>query len=120
MFFGWNFRIPFFRWHSFASYHRNSLILAIILVVGHKTLWHGLQALLALNFKSIKALMLIAEIGAFYLGKYEEAAIILVLYTLAEKLEDIGIAKSQSALGSLIEKMPKTVTLKKWQRTGSN
>jgi len=27
-------------------------------------------------------------------------------------LEDIGIAKSQSALGSLIEKMPKTVTLK--------
>jgi len=56
--------------------------------------------------------MLIAEIGAFYLGKYEEAAIILVLYTLAEKLEDIGLPKSQSALGSLIEKMPKTVTLK--------
>lgn len=88
------------------------LILTIILGVGYQTLWHGLQALLTLNFKSIKALMVIAEIGAFYLGKYEEAAIIIVLYILAEKLEDMGILKSQSALGALIEKMPKTVTLK--------
>jgi len=37
--------------------------------------------------------MLIDRIGAFYLGKYEEAAIILVLYTLAEKLEDLGLEK---------------------------
>ena len=88
------------------------LILAIILGVGYKTLWHGLQALLTLNFKSIKLLMLIAVAGAFYLGKYEEAAVILVLYTLAEKLEDIGIEKSQSALSALLEKMPKLVTLK--------
>jgi len=70
------------------------LILAIILVVGHKTLWHGLQALLALNFKSIKALMLIAEIGAFYLGKYEEAAIILVLYTSLKSWKILGLPKA--------------------------
>lgn len=88
------------------------LILAIIIGVGYQTLWHGLKALFTLNFKSIQSLMAIAVGGALYLGKYEEAAIIIVLYTLAEKLEDIGIAKSQSALGSLIEKMPKTVTLK--------
>lgn len=87
-------------------------ILAIILGVGYKTLWHGLQALLKLEFKSIKLLMLIAVIGAFYLEKYEEAAVIIVLYTLAEKLEDIGIEKSLSALSALLEKMPKMVTLK--------
>lgn len=52
-------------------------ILAIILGVGYKTLWHGLQAILRLNFKSIKLLMLIAVAGAFYLGKYEEAAVII-------------------------------------------
>ncbi len=88
------------------------LILAIIIGVGYETLWHGLKALFTLNFKSIQSLMVIAVGGALYLGKYEEAAIIIVLYTLAEKLEDIGIAKSQSALGDLIEKMPKTVSLK--------
>lgn len=83
-----------------------------ILVIGYQTLWHGLYALITFNFKSINALMLIAVTGAWYLGKYEEAAVVIVLYTLAEKLEDIGIEKSQSALGALLEKMPKFVSLK--------
>jgi Cd2+/Zn2+-exporting ATPase len=86
--------------------------IAIITVIGHETLKHAFQALLKLNFKSINLLMLIAVCGAFYLGKYEEAAIIIVLYTLAEKLEDIGIEKSQAALDSLLEKMPKTAIVK--------
>lgn len=86
--------------------------LLFILVIGHDTLWHGLKALLTLNFKSINALMLIAVGGAFYLGKYEEAAVVIVLYTLAEKLEDLGIEKSQSALSALLQKMPKVVSLK--------
>lgn len=90
--------------------------LILILAIGYKTLWHGFQALITLNFKSINALMLIAVFGAFYLGKYEEAAVVIVLYTLAEKLEDIGIETSQSALGALLEKMPKFVTLKEGNR----
>lgn len=89
--------------------------LVFILVIGHQTLWHGLRALASLNFKSINALMLIAVIGAWYLGKYEEAAVVIVLYTLAEKLEDIGIEKSQSALSALLDKMPKCVLLKNQQ-----
>jgi len=97
-----NINIPFF--------------LLIILGIGYKTLWHGFQALISLNFKSINALMLIAVFGAFYLGKYEEATVVIVLYTLAEKLEDIGIETSQSALGALIEKMPKFVTIKQGNR----
>ncbi len=51
------------------------LILAIILGVGYKTLWYGLQALFTLNFKSIKALMVIAVVGAFYLGKSDMIAL---------------------------------------------
>jgi Zn2+/Cd2+-exporting ATPase len=86
--------------------------LTLILSIGHQTLWHGFYALITLNFKSINALMLIAIVGAWYLGKYEEAAVVITLYTLAEKLEDIGIEKSQSALKALLSKMPKTVFLK--------
>lgn len=84
----------------------------IILVIGHQTLWHGLRALLTLNFSSINGLMLIAVAGAFVLGHYEEAAVVIVLYTLAEKLEDFGIQKSQSALNALVNRMPKSVLLK--------
>lgn len=85
---------------------------AFILIIGHQTLWHGLKALLTLNFKSINTLMLIAVAGAWYLGRYEEAAVVIVLYTLAEKLEDIGIEKSQTALNTLFQQMPKTVFVK--------
>jgi Zn2+/Cd2+-exporting ATPase len=90
--------------------------LFFILAIGYQTLWHGFIALSTFNFKSIQALMLIAVAGAWYLGKYEEAAVVIVLYTLAEKLEDIGIEKSQSALGALLEKMPKFVLLKDGER----
>lgn len=88
------------------------LFLAIILFIGHRTLLEGFQALFQLNFKSINFLMTIAVFGAFYLEKYEEAAIVIVLYNLAEKLEDFGIQKSRTSLSSLAEKMPKTAFIK--------
>jgi Cd2+/Zn2+-exporting ATPase len=43
-----------------------------------------------LDFSSISLLMLIAVIGAFYLGQYTEAAVVIVLYVLGERLEEIG------------------------------
>lgn len=88
------------------------LFLTIILFIGHHTLLEGFQALFQLNFKSINFLMTIAVFGAFYLEKYEEAAIVIVLYNLAEKLEDFGIQKSKTCLSSLAEKMPKTAFIK--------
>lgn len=86
--------------------------LLIILLIGNRTLYHGLQALFKLNLRSMNLLMLIATCGAFYLGKYEEAAVVIVLYTLAEKLEDYGIAKSRSALDALIAKIPRDALIK--------
>ena len=86
--------------------------LAIILFIGHQTLKEGFQALFQFNFKSINFLMTIAVFGAFYLEKYEEAAIVIVLYNLAEKLEDFGIQKSKISLSNLTEKMPKTALIK--------
>ncbi|MFI0434591.1 MAG: heavy metal translocating P-type ATPase [Parachlamydiaceae bacterium] len=88
------------------------LFLTFILLIGHETLRHGVIALATLNFKNINALMVIAVIGAWSLGQYAEATVVIVLYTLAEKLEDIGIERSQSALSGLLEKMPKFVSLK--------
>lgn len=86
--------------------------LIFTLIFGYQTLWHGLQALVSFHFRSINALMLIAVSGAFYLGEYPEGAIVIILFTLAERLEDIGIEKSQSAIDALISKMPKKVQIK--------
>ncbi|MDQ3130834.1 MAG: cation-translocating P-type ATPase [Acidobacteriota bacterium] len=89
-----------------------SFFAAIILVIGWRTLLSGLKALSKLNFKSINLLMTIAIIGAFYLGEYEEAAVVVVLFTLGETLEKFGIATSKSALQALVERTPKTAAVK--------
>ena len=85
---------------------------AIILAIGWETLWKGLKALSKLNFKSINLLMTIAVVGAFYLGEYPEAAVVVVLFTLGETLEKFGIATSKSALQALVDRAPKTAAIK--------
>lgn len=84
----------------------------LILGIGYKVLWEGLRAMVKLKFSSINLLMTIAVIGAFYLGEYPEAAVVIVLYVLGERLEDLGIENSKSALDELVSKSPKTATLK--------
>jgi Zn2+/Cd2+-exporting ATPase len=85
---------------------------AVILLIGWQTLWNGLRALAKLNFRSINLLMTIAVAGAFYLGEYEEAAVVIVLFALGERLETFGIQRSKSALQALVERTPKTATVK--------
>jgi Cd2+/Zn2+-exporting ATPase len=83
-----------------------------ILAVGYEILWSGLQSLFKFNFGSINLLMLIAVVAAFYLKEYPEASVVIVLYVLGEKLEDIGIENSMSALDKLVSSAPKTAFIK--------
>ena len=84
----------------------------VIIVIGYRTLLSGLRALTKLNFRSINLLLLIAATGAFYLGEYEEAAVVIVLFSLGERLEQYGIAASKSALEALVDRTPKTASIK--------
>lgn len=84
----------------------------IILAIGHDILWKGVIALKNFNFKSINLLLVIAVIGAYYLEQYPEAAVVIVLFSLAEHLEDIGIARSKASLERLVDQMPQWVHLK--------
>ncbi len=86
---------------------------ALILAVGWQTLWKGVQALFKVNFRSINLLMTIAVIGAFYLGEYEEAAVVIVLFALGERLETFGIQSSKSALQSLVDRTPKMAMIRR-------
>jgi Cd2+/Zn2+-exporting ATPase len=109
--------VAIFEFLSLAGWHLPDIyaapfFFAIILGIGYRTLWNGLKALVKLNFKSINLLMVVAIAGAFYLGEYEEAAVVIVLFTLGERLERIGIERSKSALQALVERTPKTATVK--------
>jgi Cd2+/Zn2+-exporting ATPase len=50
--------------------------------------------------------MTIAVVAAFYLG-ISEAAVVIVLYVLGERLEDIGLENSKSALDRIGKHSPK-------------
>ena len=66
-----------------------------ILGIGYNVLWSGVKAIFKLQFSNINLLMLIAVVGAFYLNEFPEAAVLVVLYVLGERLEDIGIENSK-------------------------
>ncbi|MFN5444085.1 MAG: heavy metal translocating P-type ATPase [Crocinitomicaceae bacterium] len=83
-----------------------------ILGIGYEVVWKGLKALIQFKFSSINLLMLLAVLGAFYLGEYPEGAVVIVLYVLGERLEDIGIEKSKASLNELVNNSPKTAMLK--------
>lgn len=85
---------------------------AFIIGIGYNVLWSGVKAIFKLQFSNINLLMLIAVVGAFYLKEFPEAAVLVVLYVLGERLEDIGIENSKSALDELVSKAPKTAFVK--------
>jgi Cd2+/Zn2+-exporting ATPase len=84
---------------------------AFILFVGYDILWKGIRSLVKFNFSSITLLMTIAVVAAFFLGEYPEAAVVIVLYELSERLESIGIFNSKTAINALVDKAPKLATL---------
>lgn len=89
-----------------------SAFLLILVIFGREIVVKGVRSLFALRFSNINLLMVVAIAGAFYLGELEEAAIIVILFSLGEFLEDFGIETSKSSLQSLVEKTPKTAELK--------
>lgn len=80
--------------------------------IGYDVLWEGVKAIFKLKFSSINLLMTVAVVGAFYLGEYPEAAVVIVLYVLGERLEEIGVGNSRTALDQLVSKAPKTAFIK--------
>jgi Cd2+/Zn2+-exporting ATPase/cation-transporting ATPase G len=59
----------------------------------------------------VGTLMTIAAIGAVALGKIEEAALLSILYTISEGLEEFSLEKTKRGLRSLLDLVPLEATL---------
>jgi Cd2+/Zn2+-exporting ATPase len=85
--------------------------LAAIIIGGHSIARQGYkearQLRLGMNF-----LMSIAIIGAFIIGEYSEAAIVVFLFSLAELLESLTIQRARRSLESLMNLTPEIALLK--------
>lgn len=84
--------------------------LAAIALSGLGTYKKGLVALLNRNL-NINALMSIAVTGAFILGEWPEAAMVMVLFTIAEAIEARSLDKARQSVERLMDVAPQVVTV---------
>lgn len=60
----------------------------------------------------INALMSIAVTGALILGQWAEAAMVMVLFTVAERIEQRSLARARHAIGDLMQLAPDHATVR--------
>jgi len=72
----------------------------------------GLAALRTFTF-NIRTLMVSGAVGAIALGLWEEAAILVFIYSLGDVLEAYAVDRARGALRALLELMPKEASVRR-------
>jgi heavy metal translocating P-type ATPase len=79
--------------------------------------WHwireGVEKLITQRVVGIEILMIFATFGAATLGLWDEAAALVVLYGVAEGIEEYAFARTRSSIRSLLDLAPKEARLLK-------
>lgn len=88
-----------------------ALMIAVIALVGAPIAAKGIRAALFARQITIDLLMLIAAVGAVFIGAYGEAAAVILLFSLGEALEGYSAARSRDAIGSLVRLQPDMATV---------
>lgn len=84
----------------------------VVLIVGLGVMKHGIKSLLNKEIK-IEFLVTISTIGAFILGDCAEGASLMLLYFIAEFLEDLALDRSKKSIVNLVKLSPDTGIIKK-------
>ncbi len=88
------------------------LAVAAILAAGLGTYRKGWIAIRNLNL-NINALMSVAVTGAFIIGQFPEAAMVMVLFNLAEAIEAGSLEKARNAIRTLLDLTPAKATVQR-------
>jgi len=84
---------------------------AAIALSGLGTYKKGISALA--NFKlNINALMAVAVTGAFVIGQWPEAAMVMTLYAIAELIEARAVDRARNAIQGLLQLTPETAEVR--------
>lgn len=80
-------------------------------LAGFSTYVKGLAALRNLRL-NINALMTVAVTGAFLIGQWPEAAMVMALYAIAELIETRSVDRSRNAIKGLLDMTPEKADVK--------
>ncbi len=78
---------------------------------GFSTYRKGLAALMQLRL-NINALMTVAVTGAFLIGQWPEAAMVMALYAIAELIEARSVDRARNAIRNLLDLTPPTAEIR--------
>ena len=96
----------------------NALFLLTIACIGKEVITEGIMDTIeeTKHYKkfrpNVHLLMTLAALGAIFIGKFEEAAMLIVIFTIAHSLEEYVEKKSRKDMTQLLQLQPK-VALKK-------
>ncbi len=97
-------------WANLPTWVAASLALAAVLLCGITTYKKGWIAIRNFNL-NINALMSIAVTGAILLGQWPEAAMVMVLFTVAELIEAKSLDRARNAIKGLMQLTPELATV---------
>ena len=97
-------------WISLPTWFTILVSVIAIALSGIGTYKKGLIAVKNFNL-NINALMSIAVTGAVLIGHFPEAAMVMVLFSLAELIEAKSLARARNAISQLMELAPEQVTV---------
>jgi len=85
-----------------------SLTLTILayLIIGYDTIIAMIKGWLKKEFFNESFLMVIATVGAFIIGEYQEACLVLILYHIGELLKNYVFNRANKSVTKLIDVMP--------------
>jgi Cd2+/Zn2+-exporting ATPase len=88
------------------------LLVSTMILSGYTIAELGFRSLIRGSI-NINLLITIASIGAFTIGHLEEAAAVVLLFNLAEKLEDYAADRARHSIETLMELKPENATLRR-------
>ena len=89
------------------------IFIASYIIISYNILIEAVENIIHGHLLDENFLMAVASIGAFCIGEYFEAVIVMILFQLGEMLQGIAVKKSRSNIKSLINLRPDYANLKK-------
>jgi Cd2+/Zn2+-exporting ATPase len=91
----------------------NGLLILSTLLAGYYPAKAGVNALVNKMPLDMNVLLIIAIIGAIYLGEYSEGAMVAVLFGIGKSLESYSMDKTRRSIRNLMDLTPTKATIKK-------
>ncbi len=88
------------------------MLVSTMILSGYTIAELGIRSLIRGSI-NINLLITIASIGAFTIGHLEEAAAVVLLFNIAERLEDYAADRARNSIETLMELKPENATLRR-------